>query len=232
MKPTVYTYFESGIDMPENQENLLRLWRQSWSNIGWNPVILGPKEAKMHLSYPAVMKHIGKLKPANHPDYERACWIRWLALDVAGGGLMTDYDVINQNLVGAEYLVYPNSSGRMPSYAGAARTLVCLDRTGCPCAVFASEGGCEKIINRICEYHPSGRWASEQDQDMFFDWKSEGTLTCVDVVAEYKDADRRLYPLIHFKYSSCQGMGLPSKAYAIHLAGLDQSVERKEFVER
>lgn len=94
----IYTYVETIPEFP-HERLLIALWESSWRRLGWNPVILTPADAARHPLSGDLEKHIATQLPStNHPAYERACYLRWCALEVAGGGWMSDYDVINYSL--------------------------------------------------------------------------------------------------------------------------------------
>lgn len=92
----VCTYFEAipELDTPAQRE-ALGIWQDSWQRHGWTPVLLNEQDAKKHRLYDEFVEAIGRLPTANHPAYERACYLRWLAMAQIGGGWMVDYDVVN-----------------------------------------------------------------------------------------------------------------------------------------
>jgi hypothetical protein len=99
----LYTYHDW---VPEhNHEDVLRLltlWRQHHAALGFNPVVLGPYNARKHPAFAAVNEAVSKLPTINPKGYDVACYIRWLAMaTVADGlGIMTDYDLYLTPTVG------------------------------------------------------------------------------------------------------------------------------------
>lgn len=92
-RPTVFAYHEAieGFD----DSAVIALWRESWSAWGWQPTLLGRADAENAVSYKGFIKAVSKLPTVNPPAYELACYKRWLAMMARGGGLMTDYDLMN-----------------------------------------------------------------------------------------------------------------------------------------
>lgn len=97
MKPPVYTYYSSvpGLYSETSQRALIDVWARSWEKAGWQPVVLQEKHFKHSPKYQML-----KEKFLQHPteygdDYTLACYMRWAAAAHYGGGMLTDYDVIN-----------------------------------------------------------------------------------------------------------------------------------------
>ena len=91
----VYTYFE---DQGMGDEPALEVWRDVWAKAGWDPVVLSQKDAERHPRYDEMVRRFSEYPTVNVPGYELACYLRYLAMAVVGGGFMTDYDVINVNV--------------------------------------------------------------------------------------------------------------------------------------
>lgn len=89
----IYTYYTDCQDLPGVDElKLINLWRRGWQLIGWEPVVLKEYHARRHPEFEIYDKAVSALPSVNPPGYDRACFLRWLALAVAGGGYMADYD--------------------------------------------------------------------------------------------------------------------------------------------
>lgn len=97
-RPNVYTYYHQIVgrlgDDAEVQA-ILDYWRQGWTSRGWNPIILSFKDAQKHPRFAEFEAAVAKFPNASS-DKARTVhqFFRWLALDTAGGGLLTDYDVL------------------------------------------------------------------------------------------------------------------------------------------
>jgi hypothetical protein len=98
----IYAYYESIPTIDQRDEFAVEgVWRRSWKEAGWDPQILN----KSHGSYnPNMQKLMSKIHkeslawPAelqNQAPKLRARLARWAALEAAGGGWMSDYDVAN-----------------------------------------------------------------------------------------------------------------------------------------
>jgi len=61
-------------------------------------VVVSQKDAERHPRYDEMVRRFSEYPTVNPPGYELACYLRYLAMAVVGGGFMTDYDVINVNV--------------------------------------------------------------------------------------------------------------------------------------
>lgn len=183
-KQPIYTYF-SPVDAinQQSQREVIDLWRNSWSAKGWNPIILSEQHAKGHKLYNEFVKHIDKFPTVNPKQYERACWMRWLALDVVGGGTMSDYDVMNftwEPLEPAWFAIH--------------------EPENVPCLVQASPQMAKSVIRHILAHGPKD-YKTENGKphtsDMFLfqqKFERQKLRTCV----EYYHPGWECAPTIHF----------------------------------
>ena len=88
-RPKMHTFFTPVSASPDTA--LLDAWQKEWYEAGWEPVILTVKDAKKHEDYNKFIEAFGA---AEHSlsDYDRMCFLRWLAMASSGGGWMSDYD--------------------------------------------------------------------------------------------------------------------------------------------
>lgn len=92
----VFTYYQPlDIRHSGEQAEMIRHWKRSWAKQGWNPRVLGIEDARRHPMFDEFDARVRKLPTVNSVDYEVACYHRWLAVAAAGGGFMSDYDVVN-----------------------------------------------------------------------------------------------------------------------------------------
>jgi hypothetical protein len=99
----VYTYYMPiGLYDEYSQRKLIEVWARSWSKFGWEPIVLNEGDAQQHPWYWDYKAHVWNLPTEYGHDYEGSCFLRWLAMAAqatdGGGGMMTDYDVINYGL--------------------------------------------------------------------------------------------------------------------------------------
>ena len=100
----VYTYFE---DQGMGHGGTVDVWKSIWSAAGWKPVVLLEQHAALHPDYQDMKDRFSTYPTTNPLGYETACYLRYLAVAVVGGGYMTDYDTININVPpppGCEFL--------------------------------------------------------------------------------------------------------------------------------
>jgi hypothetical protein len=91
----VYTYFE---DQGMGDGPAVDVWREVWSKAGWDPKVLTQNDAAKHPRYNEMVDRFMTYPTSNPAGYELACYLRYLAMAEAGGGFMTDYDVVNVNV--------------------------------------------------------------------------------------------------------------------------------------
>lgn len=92
----IYTYHDYVPELP-HADLLLDLWKDSWSKLGWDPIVINHSHAKEHPMYNDWIKKFKSLPTVNPKGYELACYLRWLAMAVVGGGWMSDSDVMTYN---------------------------------------------------------------------------------------------------------------------------------------
>lgn len=100
----VYTYYMPvpGLWPEHTQWDLLNIWHRSWKRAGWEPTVLDENTLKDIPNFAEIKAKIWALPTEYGHDYEGACFLRWLAVAHAGGGLMTDYDAINYTFAPCE----------------------------------------------------------------------------------------------------------------------------------
>lgn len=93
-KPKVFTYYGPA-PTPElitEQTRLLQLWEKLWGQAGFEPLILTEHDAKRHPKFDEWSKALLAKPTVNPAEFERASWIRHIAIAAVGGGLLLDYD--------------------------------------------------------------------------------------------------------------------------------------------
>lgn len=133
----VYCYYES-VPGQGSAADLIQLWSASWKQQGWDPVVLGRRDAEKHPKFLPFYKRAASFPTINPPGYDLSCWLRWLAFAEAGGGVMTDYDVINRALPA-------NQLG------GPGGPVLIAEATRVPCMVLATEVGAQEIVLQMME---------------------------------------------------------------------------------
>ena len=95
---TIQTYFDpvNGIDAREQQRQI-DLWREAWKAAGWNPIVNNRFDAEKSALFAAFSEKIKGFPSVNVGNYDQSCYLRWLAFEVAGAGLHSDYDVLPRN---------------------------------------------------------------------------------------------------------------------------------------
>jgi len=103
----IYTFHED-LDSShelETQNELMSLWKNSWVNNGWNPIVLNNDLAKTHHYYKEFSKSMklihAKITGNKIKKYGLYCYTRWLAFSALESDepiFVCDYDLINNGL--------------------------------------------------------------------------------------------------------------------------------------
>lgn len=103
-RSNVYTYYHKLTGTTYETQAILDLWRKGWVTRGWNPIILTYADAVKNAKFEDFEAALAKL-PCAGADRKRWAhqFYRWLALDSAGGGLLTDYDVLPGDFTPAQF---------------------------------------------------------------------------------------------------------------------------------
>jgi len=108
----IYTFFSPlttmTAGMTSNSHNkLLKAWEEAWQNAGWKTKVLTIEDAKIHKDFDLFNRVIAKNFPQTS-EYDRLCFLRWLAMSTVGGGFMADYDTFPLEMKAQEYINLPN----------------------------------------------------------------------------------------------------------------------------
>jgi hypothetical protein len=134
----IYTYYEN-INF-KNQNELIKLWKESWEANGFNAIVLSLEDAKKNTYYEEFVNKIKQI----HLDitgkditlYGLSCYIRWLAYSAQTDiepFIVSDYDVINKKFKASEIIETNEKITFMDRY--------------CPCLVY----GITKQFFSFCE---------------------------------------------------------------------------------
>ena len=105
MKPKIYSYYES-IPTRRQEEEFSRAnaWKKSWEANGWEPIMLNNSHAKGSPLFQKLVSKVLRVAPelsaADQNNFQKVIirFVRWCALHAAGGGWMSEYDVVNSGL--------------------------------------------------------------------------------------------------------------------------------------
>jgi hypothetical protein len=89
---TIRTFYHD-IGNKEQREQV-EVWKKAWSDSGWRVKVLGLEDAQKHPLFNVLKERIAKFSICANTEFQRLCFIRWLAMAVDGGGWMSDYDIL------------------------------------------------------------------------------------------------------------------------------------------
>ena len=194
----VYTYHQSVVGLGDPQK-LIDLWAETWSANGWVPSVLGLRDAIRHPSFKAFSVKLATHPTVNPAGYDLACYLRHLAMEVVGGGILTDYDVMNRGLHPSDLMVMDEP--------------VILEPAKVPCAVVGTTQAFKEICAYLWRYKPSkndllpdGRM-HVSDMSILQQTPIRTTRHCVEPMWDgWKEA-----PLIHFSTGTMSKLGMRNR---------------------
>jgi len=184
----------------QGQEEILRLWVDNWKQAGFDPVVIGQQQAEAHPGFNEFKERITAMPMMNHniPDYEHACFFRWIAMANVGGGLMADYDCFNAGFE-PEDVVFKDMTIYEPPHV--------------PCLVSGSSLEYERVIQIFMNFNigmykdwlkPHSR-NGQGVSDMLVLANHSDQLEGKDLVRQYDPSGMKGSKAIHFSNRSCGG---------------------------
>lgn len=225
----VYTYFQQLADKAEayDTENneILMVWKKAWAEAGWFPQILTEEDAKAHPEYQQLREKFMSLPTVNSKDYEVSCFMRYVAMAAAGGGWMTDYDVLPIRLPGCtapfndgkltihERFVPALVSGSQAEYIRIAREMSDIDWRA-DSDIFNYNGDIPHVSDMLClvkfvdDKRVESEWTVNSANEVF-----GSPFNCDQSQAEPKYRERlaalglpRLPIAVHYSHSSLSSL--------------------------
>lgn len=215
---TVFTYFDTVDQIDANgQREQIELWKSAWSSSGFNPVVLGLREVKRNPLYAKFLAAVEALPTANPKQYELNCFLRWLALDSMGGGLMSDYDVLPSRLVPSE----------VPESIKPGMFNVFQIHNACPSLVYADRKALATWMKYIIGYkvrpedtHDGKPHVSDQSIVQYAE-ANDTFVNGVDKTTNFGNTDWKAAAAVHFS----------SGSVAQHRPGMSKQLAMREFLQ-
>lgn len=195
----VHTFYERVPSLPP-ADRLIALWKRSWAEHGFDPVVLSLKDAQGHPGYNYFLDRIIRFPTSNPLEYERACFLRHLAMANVGGGLLCDYDVICRE--SAE----PDDLSHLPAHP------IILEPTRVPCAVLGNQQAFEDLCDILCEHQVNGQ-KHVSDMTIIRSTNLQAESICVEHLCSGRPIENdpgdgwKKAPLIHFSNYSFSKLG-------------------------
>lgn len=181
--------FHNNIGREASNVPLVHLWEGRWARQGWEPVVLDMAHARQHPHFARIATACERLPTVNGKPYELACYLRWLAMAVVGGGWMSDADVI-------PYAFAPQPpTERLTLWNGGA----------CPCLVSGSAAEYGRMAERFAAWQPTAKDLAFQpgphcsDQNILD--QCPGEYDTQRAVVQYRDPGWETAPAVH--YAGC-----------------------------
>lgn len=198
----VHTYFQpvTGLHYPKK---LLDLWKESWESKGWTTKILSETDAMGHPGYKAFSDRISRYPTINKPGYERACYMRHMAMANIGGGILVDYDVINREAPPPKPI---------PGFPGLPSKIACLEPTKVPCVLIGDGDAFGDVCDAIYSYDPKGE-KHVSDMTILRQSNMHTSGDCVEhlcsgqPIVDHLGDGWKTAPMIHFSGFSFKKLG-------------------------
>lgn len=191
-------------DVPElnrdHELHLVHLWTHRWRAVGWDPWVLTEWDARKHPYFDEFDRVVSALPSVNPKSYERACYLRWLALAADGGGYMADFDLIPYLVPGQCIKLAESESPRLQMFQACSPSFVYATSKVCEALcrdVFAKAPG-EQTIND--QQHHSDQYALQAVPD-------GGMVERLDLVKGYGDPGWESAPFVHYSAGSMYPSG-------------------------
>lgn len=166
----IFSYFEV---LPEmdcvNERILVSLWRRQWAKAGLTPIVLSEWHASQHPIYREFDQAVSKLPSTNPAFYERSCFMRWLAVQVAAKEyrnksnriVLCDYDVM---IFGPMQLMLSNAP--QTSFWKSRPQMLSL-HGNCPALVIGTAEQFAEVVQYFVDYVPPTGLTHQSDQYLF-----------------------------------------------------------------
>ncbi|KAJ8041457.1 hypothetical protein HOLleu_12279 [Holothuria leucospilota] len=144
---TIYTYYQPAYDdlvTTITNRNVLRVWERAWASAGWQTRVLDESDAMSHPDYTSLKRKFQSLPTVNSKRYELACFLRYLAMAVVGGGWMSDYDMLPLHFPPCSKVPFNGSFTLWSAYI--------------PCLVSASGNDYTRIAHLMADVALQWRW--------------------------------------------------------------------------
>ena len=206
----VYTYYKPVPGIDDKHENkLIELWKSSWAKYGWVPKVLGERDAQKHTHFKEYVCTVSKYPTICPIGYNTACYVRWLAMEVVGGGFMCDYDCMNYGFLPPEAI--PDG-------------LVVYEPTPVPCLVSGTakafrqfskifqELNLQQFFKHVDKRNPQGYL---NDMTILFLPQVESQLTKQNIVLDLSTPGYENAAVVHYSNHGRVTRGFKTKCAAI-----------------
>lgn len=193
MKLKAFTYYQPLNELPpSNETRLILLWLKNWTAQDWDARVINEWSAMRHPAYNEFVPAYDALPTINPKGYDRACYLRWLAvaqeLEPGELGLMVDYDVMNYGLDLRDGVDMDKVN--------------ILEARGCPCAVLATAENFTLQAERFSLYTPDEKdmipGHGPHTSDMCILNRDLSHIQLLDWTLAFADEGWESKPLTHF----------------------------------
>lgn len=210
----VFTFYEPlpALDMV-GERILVSIWRAAWAKAGLSPIVLSEYWASRHPIYREFDQAVSKLPSSNPENYDRSCFLRWLAVQVAakeypndsGRIVMLDYDVMpgaNVSKLNLDWALGDPYQATDPMYSL---------HGNCPALVIGTPEQFAEVCQYFIDYVPPAGLKHQSDQYLFEQMiiaNPDKFKVSMDVVL-YSEPGWETASAIHFSNSVMQPNYIP-----------------------
>lgn len=204
----IFSFWEPLPEMDMIGERILcSLWRRQWQKAGLTPIVLSEWHASQHPIYREFDAAVSKLPSTNPAGYERSCFVRWLAVQVAA----KEYQLVNDLIVLSDYDVWPYrdfiSDIVLRHWEGPMLSL----HGNCPALVIGTAEQFAEVTQYFVDYVPPAGLTHQSDQYLFEQMimaQPEKFKVSMDVVL-FSEPGWETASAVHFSNSVCSPKYLP-----------------------
>jgi hypothetical protein len=164
----VYAYYQAIPTADQSEEfACANWWKTSWTANGWEPVMLNRSHAQGSTLYNKMQQKLAQSGISQQWLQARIAWFharftRWCALHAAGGGWMSDYDVLNIGLTpemakrAMEKTLLINNEPAYLFYASKDHCTNAIEKVRSEIDILGAEPELGTLIEQVCHVHSRG----------------------------------------------------------------------------
>lgn len=91
----VFTYYQPINSLSGDDKLQILIWKKTWEKHGWRTIVLNKNNIMIDELFTKFLEIVKKFPSVNSGTYDIRNYIKYMLMHQIGGGLLTDYDIIN-----------------------------------------------------------------------------------------------------------------------------------------